>query len=251
MKLLTLLLFSACLCSVANAQTPADTATAQIRQLLKPGKHLIHYARPGSKPLTPEQTVLLAKIQKAMSENLASMMDPDSIKSVSGKKEDIEDAIRQKLGLTREEWETYQDMTDPAKKGVAIYGEDTLEVIPQGEFLSFRGTGKARALDSVRLDLSHNKVLFRQHEIPFIRISHVSGSDNGFHTPAVSYMYELNNSSMSDSTDAGTLRMESFDFGISRFPLTGKTMVAFFTSTVQTGGNFQVRPNIMLAFLME
>ena len=253
MKRPTLVLLLACLYSIANAQTRADTAVTQIRQLLAPGKHLIHYARPDPKPLTPEQNALLAKIQKALSENMSSIMDPDSgsKKTVSGNKEDILDGIRQKLGLTKEEWKTYQEITDPAKRGVAIYGEDTLEITSQGKLITFRGTGRAAAMDSLRVDLALNKVFFGQQQLAFRGIAHVKGADNGFHTPAVTYGYELNNHSMSDSADINTLKMETSDFGVTRFPLTGKTMIVLFTAIVQGSAHMQPQPGITLVFLME
>lgn len=56
MKILTFFLLLAGLYSTANAQTAADTAATQIRQLLKPGKHLVHYFRANpNKQLRPSK----------------------------------------------------------------------------------------------------------------------------------------------------------------------------------------------------
>jgi len=171
MKLLTFFLLFACLYSTLHAQTTADTAVAQLRQLLKPGKHLVHYFRADpSKQLTPGQTALLAKVRKALSENTAWVLDPDSAKHMSGTREEVLDDLRKKLNLTEDEWKTLQDLTDVAKKDVDIYGEDTLEITATGDQLYFHGTGKASGLDSLCFDLGHNMALFRHRQIPFINV---------------------------------------------------------------------------------
>ena len=70
MKRLSFFLFLFCLYSTAYSQRSADTAVAQIRKLLKPGKHPVHYIRADpSKQPTPAQKALLAKVRKALSEN--------------------------------------------------------------------------------------------------------------------------------------------------------------------------------------
>jgi len=193
MKLLPLFLLLACLCSTANAQTAADTAATQLRQLLKPGKHLVHYFRADpNKQLTPEQKALLAKVRKALPENTAWVIDPDSIKHMSGTREEILNDVRKDLNLTEEEWKTLQDLTDIAKKDVDIYGEDALEITAEGDLLHFRGTGKASGLDSLCFDLTRNMALFRHRQIPFMNIFHINASASAFHTPCVTYAYELN-----------------------------------------------------------
>jgi hypothetical protein len=252
MKLLTFFLLFACLHSNLHAQTAADTAVAQLRQLLKPGKHLVHYFRadPG-KQLTSGQKALLAKVEKALPENTAWVLDPDSVKHISGTREEILDDIRKKLNLTEDEWRTLQDLTDVAKKDVDIYGEDTLEIRATGDQLYFHGTGKASGLDSVCFDLGQNMALFRHRQIPFMNIFHVPATANAFHTPCVTYAYELNQNSMSDSTDISTLHMERYDFGLSHLPLIGKTMVIFMTANMNMqGGKPVVQPDV-LTFLID
>jgi hypothetical protein len=249
MKCLTIFLVLSCLYSTSNAQTAADTAAIQIRQLLKPGKHLVHYIRPDlGKQLTPEETALLAKVQKALADNGDWLSD--TTKKISGNTEDVTDSVRIRLGLTKEEWKTFKDMADPAKKSYQIYGEDTIEIISGGDQLHFRGTGSAAKLDSVRIDLTGNRVLFKDKQIPFSRVHQSTGEDNGLHSPAVTYEYELENSSMSDSTNVKTLRMERYEFGVARLPLAGKTMIMFMTMNMQ-GGNFSTQPAIMLIAFLE
>ncbi len=133
--------------------------------------------------MTPEQTALLAKVQKAFADN--SDWLTDTTKKISGKPEDVTDSLRIRLGLTKEEWKTFQDMVDPAKKSYHIYGEDTLEILSRGDQLYFRGTGDAAKLDSVRIDLAGNRVLFKDKQISFSRVHHTTGVDNPLHSPAV------------------------------------------------------------------
>jgi len=244
--LLLLILFS--ILSAAHAQTAPDGAATQVRKLLKPGQYLVHYARPDpTKQLTSGQKVLLAKVQKALTDNKIWLFD--SSRKVSGNTEAVTDSVRTRMGLTKEEWKNFQDMADPAQRGYQIYGEDKLEIIANGDQLSFKGTGNAANLNSLRFDLSGNRILFGDKQIPFLRMHHSNGSDNAFHTPGVTYEYELENSSMSDSTNVNTLRMERYDFGVAHLPLAGKTMVMFMTMNVQ-GGNLSVQPGIaLLAFL--
>jgi hypothetical protein len=186
MKPLALFLLLACYISTSNAQSAADTAATQIRQLLKPGKHLVHYFR-----------------------------------------------------------------TDVAKKDVDMYGEDTLEITATGDQLYFHGTGKTSGLDSVCFDLGQNMALFRHRQIPFMNISHVPATANAFHTPCVTYAYELNQNSMSDSTDINTIHMVRYDFGVSHLALIGKTMVIFMTATMNMqGGKPVVQPDV-LTFLID
>ncbi|MBN9380235.1 MAG: hypothetical protein J0H74_05690 [Chitinophagaceae bacterium] len=252
MRVLTFFLLSTWLYSTANAQAVADTAAAQIRQLLKPGKHLVHYFKANpNKQLTTEQKALLAKVRKALPENTAWVLDQDSHKHISGAKEEILNEVRKKLNLTEEEWKTLRDLTDVSKKDVDIYGNDTLEIIAKGDILCFRGTGKTSGLDSVRFDLARNIALFRQWQIPFMNIFHISATANGFHTPMTTYAYELNNNTMTDSTDINTLHFERYDFGVSYQPLTGKAMVIFMIATGNMhGGNPVLQPDV-LNFLIE
>ncbi|OJW60976.1 MAG: hypothetical protein BGO55_31180 [Sphingobacteriales bacterium 50-39] len=252
MKTLTFFLLLSWLYPVANAQTAADTAATRIRQLLKPGKHLVHYFRADpNKQLTAEQKALLAKVRKALSENTAWVLDPDSAKHISGTREGVLNDVRKKLNLTEEEWKALQDLTDVAKKDIDIYGNDTLEIIARGDILYFRGTGKASGLDSVCFDLARNIALFRQRNIPFMNIFHIPATANAFRTPGVTYAYELNNNTMTDSTDINTLHLERYDFGVSYQPLTGRTMVIFMTATGNMHGvNPVLQPNIV-TFLIE
>jgi hypothetical protein len=251
MKTLTFFILFAALCSATNAQTTADTAATQIRQLLKPGKHPVHYFRADpNKQLTAEQKALLAKVRKALPENTVWVLDPDSVKHMSGTREEILNDVRKKLNLTEIEWKTLQDLTDVAQKDVDIYGNDTLEITAREEILYFRGTGKASRLDSVCFDLARNNALFRQRQIPFMNIFHISATANAFHTPAVTYAYELNNNSMIDSTDINTLHVERYDFGVSYQPVSGKTMVIFMIATANMQGvNPVMQPDIFTCLI--
>ena len=252
MKLLTFVLLLICHYSAANAQPAADTAASQIRQLLKPGRHLVHYIRADpNKQLTPEQNALLAKVREALSESTTWVLDTDSVKHISGTRQEILNDVRKKLNLTPEEWQSLQDLTDVAQKGVAFYGADTLEITAVGEELHFRGTGKAARLDSVTFDLAQNSAVFQQHRIPFMNIFHISAAANAFHTPAVTYAYELNQHSMSDSTDINTLHSERYDFGVSYQPLTGKAQVIFMTANMNMqAGKPVIQPDV-LTFLID
>ena len=252
MKIQIFFLLLTGLYSTANAQTSADTAATQIRRLLKPGKHLVHYFRANpSKPLTAEQKALLVKVRKVLPENTAWVLDQDSVKHMSGTRDEILSDVRKKLNLTEVEWKTLQDLTDAAKKDVDIYGNDTLEITTREDLLYFRGTGKASGLDSVRFNLAQNIALFRQRQIPFMNIFHISATANAFRTPTLTYAYELNNNYMTDSTDINTLHMERYDFGVSYQPLTGKIMVIFMTATGNMHGvNPVVQPDI-LTFLID
>ncbi|HVU96143.1 MAG TPA: hypothetical protein VHE34_13010 [Puia sp.] len=250
MRLLTpllLLLFG--FLPATQAQTAANGAAAQVRQLLKPGQYLVHYVRPDpTKQLTSDQKALLAKVQKALADKMGWLFD--STGKVSGNTADITDSIRKRMGLTKEEWKSFQDMADPAQRGYQIFGEDKLEIVANGDKLSFKGTGNAAHLNSVRFDLAGNRVLFGDKPMPFLRMHHSNGSDNAFHTPVVTYEYELENSSMADSTNMNTLRMERYDFGVARLPLAGKTILMFMTMNVQ-GGSISVQPGIALVAILE
>jgi hypothetical protein len=224
----------------------------QIRQLLKPGKHLVHYFRADpNKQLTVEQKSLLAKVRKALPENTAWVLDPDSVKHMSGTKEEILSEVRKNLNLTEVEWKTLQDLTDVAKKDIDIYGNDTLEITARGDVLYFRGTGRASGLDSVRFNLAQNIALFRQRQIPFMNIFHISATANAFRTPVLTYAYESNNNYLTDSTDINTLHIERYDFGVSYQPVTGKTMVIFMTATGNMHGASPIVQPDILTFLLE
>jgi hypothetical protein len=201
-----------------------------------------------AKQLTPEQKALFAKVQKALAENNAWLTDTTT--KISGSTDDVIDSLRKELGLTKEEWQAFQDMADPAKRGYQIYGEDQLDITAKGDQLYFHGTGDAAKLDSVRFDLAGNRVLFHDKQLPFLRMHHSTGADNAFHTPAVTYEYELENSSVSDSTNINTMRLETYDFGVVQLPLTGKTIVTFMTIAVN-GANLSAQPGIVLVAILE
>jgi len=186
MKLLAFFFLFAFSYSALYSQTTADTAVTELRQLLKPGIHLVHYYRADpSQSFTPEQKALLVKVDKALAENTAWVLHPDSTRQLAGTKDEILDDIRKKLQLTEQEWNTLQDLTDVAKKNVELYGNDTLEIMASGDQLFFHGTGKASGMDSIFFDLHQNTAIFRQRSIPFMNIFHVPPTANSFHTPCV------------------------------------------------------------------
>src|ERR1700744_4898328 len=136
MKLLTLLFVI--LTAAAHAQTPADTAVAQIPQMLTPGNHLIRYVRSDpDKGLTPEQKTLQAKVVKAFMANAAWMRD--SMQTYSDPQA-MTDAIKRKTALTDEEWNQYQSIVESSGRGYTIYGEDHLGIVVNGKQISFHGT---------------------------------------------------------------------------------------------------------------
>lgn len=251
MKILTSFFLLALSYSTVNAQTALDSAATQIRQLLKPGKHPVHYYRADpSKQPTAEQEALLTKVREALPADNLWVINPDSVKHMSGVKDEILNDVRKKLNLTEQEWKTLQDLTNVAKRDVDFYGDDILDITARGDILYFHGTGKASGLDSIRFDLGRNIVLFRQQQIPFMTIFHVPATANAFHTPAITYAYELNNNSMTDSTDITTLHMERYDFGVSYQPMTGKTMIIFMTATGEMHGDHPVlQPNVVTFFI--
>lgn len=173
----------------------------------------------------------------------------DSVKQGSGTRDQILNGVRKKLNLTEGEWATLQELTGVTKKDVDYYGNDTLEITFRRKVLSFRGTGKASRLDSVSFDLGRNIALFRQRPIPFMGIFHIAASDNGFHTPVVTY--EMNNNYMTDSTDVNTVHMERYDFGISYQPMTRKTSIIFMTATANMRGGAPVIQPEILTFAIE
>jgi hypothetical protein len=132
-----------------------------------------------------------------------------------------------------------------------MYGHDTLEITGRGDILSFRGTGKASRFDSISFDLARNVALFRQFQIPFMKLFHVPATANAFHTPALTYAYELNHNTVTDSTDVSTLHFERFDFGVSYQPLTGKTVVIFMTASGNMHGASPVLQPDIVTFLLE
>ena len=133
-----------------------------------------------------------------------------------------------------------------SQKDIEYYGNDTLEITAHDNILSFRGTGKVSRFDSISFDLRRNLALFRERPIPFMSIFHIAASANGFHTPVLTFAYEMNNNFMTDSTDINTMHMERYDFGVSYQPLTHKTSLIFMVATAgMKSGSPVVQPEIL------
>lgn len=59
-----------------------------------------------------------------------------------------------------------------------VIGHDTLEIIRQGNIISFKGRNRLRPLDSVRIDLAAKQVLYRGEIVPYTGVPRTTSNDN-------------------------------------------------------------------------
>ncbi|WP_207514973.1 hypothetical protein [Longitalea luteola] len=202
-------------CQSAQAQQFGE----DIKSWLSQGEHKVDVMSIKNS-VTARQTELSNKVRKAMQENAAWIRD--SLAHVTDST-----VIYAKFGLTKEEFNEYLlgGETKPAHELVKT-GDETLVIKRKRNSLTFKGTGRLSALDSLTYNLVLNEPLYNGKELDFSNESGAADSNNPFKTPWKGYHYTYEDYGDILNDDAKNLTATTISFDIGRLE-TGKTIIMF------------------------
>lgn len=155
-----------------------------IKQWLKPGDHKVELMSIKS-TTDPRQMELYNKILKTAEKNAAWIRD--SMDKVTDSA-----IIFEKFGISRAEYYEFANMDESGKKQELVKtGDETLVIKQKKNTLTFKGTGRLKALDSLRFNLVLNEPIYNAKELEFTAKSGSEDSNNPFKSPWMGYHYSF------------------------------------------------------------
>ncbi|THU40978.1 hypothetical protein FAM09_02345 [Niastella caeni] len=201
-----------------------------IRLWLKPGEHKVELMSIKS-TVNPRQLELTSKIMKAAQKNAAWIRDSMATVTDSA-------IIYAKFGLTKAEYNEYIAMDDTDKKQELVKtGDETLVIKRKKNTLTFRGTGRLKALDSLKFNVVLNEPIYNGMELEFGNKSGSEDSNNPFKSPwtGYHYTYEMLDDIDANMTNFSTTKI-TFDIGQLK---NGKSIIMFMLLRVKDGKPIQ------------
>ncbi|OQP66659.1 hypothetical protein [Niastella populi] len=239
MRSILLLLF-AFFCSIGKGFCQAGEGQAfgeDIKEWLKPGEHKVELM--GIKSTTnPREMELTSKIMKAAQKNAAWIRD--SMEKVSDSA-----IIYEKFGLTRAEYYEYINMDDTQKKQELVKtGDEKLVIKRKKNTLTFKGTGRLKALDSLKFNVVLNEPIYNGKELEFSNRSGAEDDKNPFKSPWTGYHYTYE--ALDDiEADMEHYSATTITFDIGRLK-SGKSVIMFMLMKVKDGKPVQSATAICL-----
>lgn len=155
-----------------------------IKQWLKPGDHKVELMGIKS-TVNPREMELTSKILKTAEKNAAWIRD--SMDKVTDSA-----IIFEKFGITRAEYYEFANMDGSGKKQELVKtGDETLVIKLKKNTLTFKGTGRLKALDSLKFNLVLNEPIYNGKELEFTSKSGAEDSNNPFKSPWMGYHYSF------------------------------------------------------------
>ncbi|WP_205512135.1 hypothetical protein [Longitalea arenae] len=190
-----------------------------IKSWLKTGEHKVDVMSIKN-TITPRQTELSNKVRQAMQKNAAWVRDSLAFVTDST-------ILYEKFGLTKQEFDEYM-LGGEAKPTPELVktGDETLVIKRKRNSLTFKGTGRLSALDSLTYNLVLNEPLYNGKELDFSNKSGAEDSNNPFKTPWKGYHYTFEDYGDVLNDDARNLTATTITFDIGRLQ-TGKTIIMF------------------------
>lgn len=235
-----ILLLAAVFCFIGKGYCQAEEGGAfgeDIKQWLKPGGHKVELMSIKS-TVDPRQMELTSKIMKAAQKNATWIRD--SMDKVTDSA-----IIYAKFGLTRAEYYEYINMDDTQKKQELVKtGDETLVIKRKKNTLTFKGTGRLKALDSLKFNVVLNEPIYNGKELEFSAKSGAEDDKNPFKSPWTGYHYTY------EALDEIEADMEHFSstkitFDVGRLT-SGKSVIMFSLLKVKDGKPIQTSTAICL-----
>jgi hypothetical protein len=197
-----------------------------IKQWLKTGEHKAELMSIKS-TVNPRQMELTSKIMKAAQKNAIWIRDTMDKVTDSA-------IIYEKFGLTRAEYYEYIAMDDSQKKQELVKtGNETLVIKRKKNTLTFKGTGRLKALDSLKFNVVLNEPIYNGKELEFSNRSGAEDDNNPFKSPWTGYHYAYEGL---DDLDADMEHFSStkitFDIGKLK---SGKSVIMFMLVKIKDG----------------
>jgi hypothetical protein len=208
-----------------------------IKQWLKEGTHKVELMSIKS-TADPRQMALTSKIMKAAEKNAAWIRD--SMDKVTDSA-----IIYEKFGLTRAEYYEYINMDEGQKKQELVKtGDETLVIKRKKNTLTFKGTGRLKALDSLKFNVVLNEPIYNGKELEFSNKSGAEDDKNPFNSPWTGYHYNFEEL---DDIEADMQHFSStkISFDVGRLQ-SGKSVIMFMLMRVKDGKPVQTATAICL-----
>jgi hypothetical protein len=226
MKVIALsLLFTVSFFASGYCQSEED-----IQAWLRPDKYQADVMSIKSR-ITARQVELSGKVMRAMRKNAAWLRDSAA---------NITDSsiIYEKFGLTKAEFEEYAATSDPKMQQPELIktGEETLVIKKKRNTLTFHGTGRLKALDSLKFNTALNVALYNGKQVTFSNTSGSQDSNNPFKNPWTGYHYSFEDYGdyLNTSPDLSNLNSLKVSFDIGKIS-NGKTILMFMAMRIENG----------------
>lgn len=193
-----------------------------IRDWLKPGEHKVDLMSIKS-TITPHEMELSNKVRKAMEKNAAWVRD--SLATVTDST-----IIYEKFGLTKAEFDEYLLASETKSTPELVKtGDETLVIKRKKNTLTFKGTGRLKALDSLKFNVVLNEPLYNGKELDFNNKSGAVDNNNPFKGPWTGYHYTYVDlgEMTSAQPDPSTMSATNITFDIGQLKSSGKTILMF------------------------
>lgn len=237
----TIILFLAAMtCFIGKGVCQAEAGLEfgeDIKQWLKVGEHKVELMSIRS-TVDPRQMALTSKIMKAAQKNAAWIRDTMDKVTDSA-------IIYEKFGLTRAEYYEYISMDETQKKQELVKtGDETLVIKRKKNTLTFKGTGRLKALDSLKFNVVLNEPIYNGKELEFSNKSGAEDDKNPFNSPWTGYHY--NYEALDDiEADMEHFSSTKISFDVGRLQ-SGKSVIMFMLMRVKDGKPVQTATAICL-----
>lgn len=219
------------LCVVSFTICSYSQSEQDIQVWLKPDKHVADLMSIKSN-ISPRQMELSGKVMRAMEKNSAWFRD--SAASVTDST-----VFYEKVGLTKEEFEEYTVISDPKSRQPELVktGEETLVIKRKKNSLTFKGTGRLKALDSLKFNTALNVAIYNGKQLTFTQKAGSEDNNNPFKSPWVGYHYTFEDDSdfLNSAPDGSDMTATKISFDVGQIKNTGKTVLMFMAMRIENG----------------
>jgi hypothetical protein len=210
-----------------------------IKTWLKLGEHKVDLMTV-KQTVTPRQVELSNKVRQAMQKNASWVRD--SLAHVTDSS-----IIYEKFGLSKAEFDEYMLSGETkATPELVKTGEETLVITRKKNNLVFQGTGRLKALDSLKFNTALNEPLYNGKELEFSNRSGVDNSDNPFKSPWYGYHFSYEHYGDAVDNDPKNLTASTITFDVGKIKDSGKTIIMFMLMSFENGKMVQTATAICM-----
>lgn len=220
-------------CAFAQTNTSDDKLTGNIQtdlKLLLPTGTVKADIMDGIRQ-DPRQIELSTKLQSAVKQNYSWFVD--YMKSVpQGERM----PYHVNLGVTKEE---YTELLDFMKNiEIVSTGVEEISIETKDDVIHFKSVNKLSFLNSLKIDLKNNIVLYGQIKLPFADKLNITSEKNALKSRWTGYSWVLEEPKdfdLSKLKDLENLKMKQYKLTIGKLEKTGKTYLSFKGREIENG----------------
>jgi hypothetical protein len=179
----------------------------------------------------PRQIELSNKLQSAVKQNYAWFVD--YLKSVP---QGQPMSYHVKLGVTKEEYAEFMDLIDNIE--IISTGTQQITIWTKDDIIQFKSGNKLSLLDSLRIDLKNNIVLFGHLKLPFGDTLNITSNKNALKSKWTGYSWILEEPkvySPDELKDLNNLKMKQYKLTIGQLDKNGKTYMSLKGREIENG----------------